>query len=220
MARGAIRARRCADDPAEGWKLHVSATLLSALDVFARAQPVLSRHGALFKVPASLDVLIALNSGRPDFAQIGKFITVYPRSPGEAAAIARELHLCTKGLAGPRVPFDVPYRARSLVHYRYGSFRAGADGRRGVVFAGRRRAVIDRRASRSAVPAGLKNPFTSRSRARGTRFSLGCDYLPFRAISARGKGGVYEALDLTAFPPAEDHHQRRPASRRNRFRRT
>src|SRR5262245_19995495 len=36
--------------PEQGWKLHVSATALSAVEVFARALPVLLDEGVRFKV--------------------------------------------------------------------------------------------------------------------------------------------------------------------------
>src|SRR4051794_23338551 len=48
------------DDPAQGWKLHVSATILSAGEVFARAEPILREKDAFFKVPRRLDLLRSL----------------------------------------------------------------------------------------------------------------------------------------------------------------
>src|SRR5687767_11752311 len=101
--------------PAQGWKLHVSATVLSAAEVFARCYPVLHKHQACFKVPGSLGFLASLNSGLRNFSQVGKFLTVYPSSIGQATELARELHAATRGLAGPRIPFDAVYRRRSLV---------------------------------------------------------------------------------------------------------
>ena len=78
------------DDPVQGWKLHLSATILSASDVFARAEPILRDNNALFKLPCRLDLLKSLNSGLPDFSQIGKFLTIYPRSTEEALKLARD----------------------------------------------------------------------------------------------------------------------------------
>src|SRR5436309_10814558 len=106
------------DDAAQGWKIHVSATLLSANDVFLRARPILAKHDAAFKVPDRLEFLAALNSGFSPFSQVGKFLTVYPRNGAEAADLARKLHAATRGLPGPKVPFDVRYRRNSLVFYR------------------------------------------------------------------------------------------------------
>ena len=89
--------RVTSDDPAQGWKIHVSATLLSASDVFSRARLILAKHDALFKVPARLKFLATLNSGLSQFSQVGKFITVYSRNDAEAVRLAHELHAATRG---------------------------------------------------------------------------------------------------------------------------
>lgn len=186
-----------AGDPAQGWKLHLSATIFSASDVLKRARPVLVRHEALFKIPARWDALVSLNTGLVDYSQIGKFLTVYPRSPDEARVLADELHRVTRGLPGPRVPFDLPYRPRSVVHYRYGSFRNAER----VIYDAQARPHPDVRAPGNAVPAWLKDPFQRNGyRKPRTRGPLGVEYLPFAAVMQRGKGGVYEALDLTVSP--------------------
>jgi hypothetical protein len=62
----------------QGWKLHFSATVVWAEEVLRQALPVLRREDASFKVAASLRTLDALNQGRWQISQIGKFITVYP----------------------------------------------------------------------------------------------------------------------------------------------
>ena len=102
-------------DPAQGWKIHISATVLSASDVFARSAPILIERDALFKIPAHLSLLTEINSGRSGFSQIGKFITIYTRSDADAVALARKLHPATRGLPAPEIPFDVRYRSRGLV---------------------------------------------------------------------------------------------------------
>ena len=147
------------DDPAQGWKLHVSATILSAAEVFARAEPILRERDALFKVPCRLELLRSLNSGLADFSQIGKFLTVYPRSTDEAVKLARELHRATRGLAGPRIPFDARYRKGSLVYYRYGAFRRPAGGTPGFIQRKGGRRYRDKRAPGRAVPRWLEDPF-------------------------------------------------------------
>jgi hypothetical protein len=189
------------DDLAQGWKLHVSATILSATDVFARAEPVLRKYDALFKVPARLELLKSLNSGLADFSQIGKFLTIYPRSTDEALELARDLHRATRGLAGPRIPFDARYRKGSLVYYRYGAFRRAIDGTPGFVRPVRGRRYRDKRAPGRAVPRWLEDPFQKTRRNGSKRRGLLLrDLLVFKAKAQRGKGGVYEAVDLSALP--------------------
>jgi hypothetical protein len=168
-------------------------------------RPILTERDVLFKVPARLELLGGLNAGVGQFSQVGKFLTVYPTSTDEAIELARALHSITRGLRGPEIPFDVRYRKNSLVYYRYGVFRrprkrpAGA----GVVFdtAGHRH--LDRREAGHAIPRWLKDPFresgADRKEAR-SRGPIGADYLPYKAFAQRGKGGIYEAVDLSVSP--------------------
>lgn len=168
-------------------------------------QPILTKRDVLFKVPARLDLLEALNSGVGQFSQVGKFLTVYPSSTAEAIDLVRVLHSATRGLRGPEIPFDVRYQKNSLVHYRYGAFRrprrsAAASG---VVFdtAGRRHP--DRRAAGHAIPRWLDDPFRksgAKSKEMRSRGPIGTDYLAYKAIAQRGKGGIYEAVDLSVSP--------------------
>jgi len=193
-------------DPAQGWKIHLSATLLTANDLFACAAPILRRHNALFKVPARLELLEQLNAGFAGFSQIGKFLTAYPVSDKMAVALARELHTATRHLRGPAVPFDARYRNTGVVYYRYGSFRNGNrdDRQREIIFTLAGKARADRREPGRALPSWIDNPFRKRgvSTKDGAeiRGLLAAGYLVFGAVSQRGKGGVYEAVDLTASP--------------------
>jgi Protein kinase domain len=191
------------DDPAQGWKIHVSATILSAHEVFGCIYPILRKSEVLFKVPCRLELLIFLNSGIPNFSQVGKFVTVYPQREGEAVDLARELHEATRGLTGPKIPFDVPYRKNSLVFYRYGSFsQAFRKSTRGVIIDPAGRTHRDVRDRVHAVPKWLSDPFQQRRRKRIFRIAspIGSDFLPFKALAQRGKGGVYEAVDLSVSP--------------------
>lgn len=109
--------------PAQGWKLHVSASMDSALAVLGRVLPVLVGEPVAFKVAASPARLADLNCGEAGATQVGKFVTVYPGDDAQAVRLAVALDQATDGLRGPRVPSDRPLRPGSLVHYRYGSFR-------------------------------------------------------------------------------------------------
>jgi Lipopolysaccharide kinase (Kdo/WaaP) family len=190
-----------ADDPEQGWKLHISATILSAAEVFARAEPILRRKDALFKVPCRLELLRSLNSGLADFSQIGKFLTIYPRSNGEALELARELHRATHGLPGPRIPFDAQYRQKSLVYYRYGAFRRLVEDTPGFIRAPGGKRYRDKRAPGQAVPRWLEDPFQkSRQNHSKWRGLITHQLLAFKAKAQRGKGGVYEAMDLSVLP--------------------
>jgi hypothetical protein len=189
------------DEPRQGWKIHVSATILSAAEVFSRVKPILRKYDALFKIPARPELLASLNAGLPDFSQVGKFLTVYPRSTIEAKTLARELHLATRGLPGPRIPFDVRYRPNSLVHYRYGAFRRSTKNSGGLIRLPTGKLKPDKRGPGLAAPAWLEDPFRSAPpKSTRPRGPIGLELLAYKVRSQRGKGGVYEALDLSVSP--------------------
>jgi serine/threonine protein kinase len=192
------------NDATQGWKIHVSATLLSANDVFSRARPILTEYDAAFKVPARLDFLAALNSGLRSFSQVGKFLTVYPKNEVEAVKLARELHTATRRLHGPKIPFDAHYRKNSLVFYRYAPFLGvdRNDNPKIVDTAGRLRRDVRDRAH--AVPNWIRNPLNKRrAQSNQPRLPVWIEkgLLPFKALARRGKGGVYQAVDLSVSPP-------------------
>src|SRR5690242_17659754 len=61
----------------QGWKLHVSATPVSAPAVLARAAAVLIRHGCSFKFANSVDRVVELTAAHCDRGSSGKFLTGY-----------------------------------------------------------------------------------------------------------------------------------------------
>lgn len=188
-------------DPAQGWKLHLSATVLSAGEVLDRAWPILRQENAFFKVPRDLEMLRSLNSGLSDFSQVGKFLTVYPRSIDEAVRLASSLHHATRGLPGPRIPFDAHYRKDSLVYYRYGAFRGSVDGSVGFIRAPGGKLYRDKRAPGKAVPGWLDDPFKISPKKKNRWGGLITrELLAFKARAQRGKGGVYDAIDLSVLP--------------------
>jgi tRNA A-37 threonylcarbamoyl transferase component Bud32 len=118
-----IRVRNTGSAPRQqGWKLHLSATVLSAADVLCRSLPVLLAEDASFKVAASPRVLTRLNQGESGLSQIAKFVTVYPNDDEQAVRLAVALDRATRGLRGPAIPSDRALAPGSLVHYRYGGF--------------------------------------------------------------------------------------------------
>ena len=50
-------------DSLQGWKLHISVTILDACDLLSKVAPVLAARDVLFKAPKSLDELIKINRG-------------------------------------------------------------------------------------------------------------------------------------------------------------
>lgn len=196
-------------DPEQGWKLHVSATILTAGRVLEAVGPLLAARGVLYKAPASLSELDKLNSGIfYGYSQVGKFITVYPRTDEEAVLLAAALDRVTRGVDAPSVPFDVKYRARGCVYYRYGAFKAldfedQAGERIRAIRDPAGNLVPDTRDS-AAKPDWIADPFLAVRRshtAKQKATPLQTTFRAFRALTQRGRGGVYQALDLSVTPP-------------------
>jgi hypothetical protein len=196
-------------DPEQGWKLHVSATVLTAGRVLEAAAPLLAARGALYKAPASLTELEKLNAGIfYGYSQVGKFLTVYPRTDEEAVTLAAELDGATRGFDAPSVPFDLEYRTGGCVYYRYGAFSAldfeGAEGERVRAIRDPEGHLVPDVRDGAAHPDWVADPFLVGRVRRAPRpkgSPLKTTVRAFRALAQRGRGGVYQALDLGATPP-------------------
>jgi hypothetical protein len=198
--------------PEQGWKLHVSATVLSACRVLDKIAPLLHRRDTLFKAPASLLEIHKINSGlHYGYGQVGKVVTVYPATPAEASGLARELYELTRGMPAPVVPYDYRFRSDGCIYYRYGAFShlemENPDGTRTPAIRDPSGHLIpDRRDAAAGQPTWVANPFAefqaSGDEPDGAKASpLQTTYRAFRALAQRGRGGVYEAVDAGSSPP-------------------
>ena len=192
--------------PECGWKLHISATILNAPAILKRIAPLLVQRRVQFKAARSLVEIQRLNSGlHHNYTQIGKVITIYPRSDRQAVSLARRLHELTRGFAAPSVPFDLRFKPGSNVYYRFGAFTAlsvkNRNGRGVPVIKNEFGKLISDSRQR-AKPDWVGNPFSSREPSVAAPREM--PDLPIRVLRAlvqRGKGGVYEAIDLSNTPP-------------------
>lgn len=194
------------DDPEQGWKLHVSATILDAVRVLRAVGPYLQNRGVLFKAPASLHQIGALNSGiHYGYSQVGKCFTIYPRTPAEAKLLAGKLHRLTRKLSAPCIPFDLRFRPGSSVFYRYGAFKAfnvaGQDAQLRYVMRDPQGKLVPDSREDPSTPSWVNDPFTTRAEPEPEPESLlKTTFKAFRALAQRGKGGVYQAVDLSSTP--------------------
>ena len=198
--------------PEQGWKLHLSATPRSAIEVLETALDVLLTDGARFKVLSSVRLLGAVNSGLFGISQIGKFITIYPSDDSHAVRLAVELDAVTRGHPAPRVPSDRPLRPGSLVHYRYGSMIRrdelhiggdGADSSHDMLDPAGRLTNDVRLTFYRPPDASIADPFE----AAGVRVPppkrgplLNGRYLVCDALSQSPRGGVFRAIDVSVEP--------------------
>jgi serine/threonine protein kinase len=189
--------------PAQGWKVHVSATILSAREVLQRVLPVLLEEGVYFKVASSISALHNLNHGAGGVSQIGKFITIYPNDDAQAMRLARSLDEATTGLEGPAIPSDRPLRPGSLVHYRYGGF----DSRYTQTPMGEIIPAItnpegtlvpDRRRTAYSAPDWASDPFLEgdTGRVSSQKRWIGGSYLLLSTLYSAPRGTIYMALDF------------------------
>lgn len=192
-----------ADEPTQGWKLHVSATAPQACDVLEAVAPFLTSRGVRFKAPESLTSVVELNAGlKHRYTQVGKIITVYPDSSADAVEMAGELDRLTRGFIPLAVPFDNQYRPGSNVFYRYGRFvDLKATGRRAIQNASGELVYDD---NRTPVPEWISDPFPKHEPKitdDDARSPLTTRYAVLDAITQRGKGGTYRAIDFSTTPP-------------------
>ena len=199
--------RATGDGPACGWKLHVSATILNAAKILGRIAPVLVESGVQFKAPRTLSEVATLNAGmRQAYTQVGKVITIYPRSDEQAVHLALRLHELTRRFNAPAVPFDLQFCDASNIFYRYGAFHKiqieQQDGSVLAVSSSKGDLVPDDR--QNPKPDLIPDPFaavrTKSSRRKSTANTISGFHV-LGALVQRGKGGVYQAIDTRANPP-------------------
>ncbi|MBG0827199.1 protein kinase/lanthionine synthetase C family protein [Planomonospora sp. ID67723] len=189
--------------PDQGWKLHVSATMLSAPVVLSRVAHVLIAAGCAFKFPARLDdywTLLEPHCGR---AQAGKFVTAYPRDDAESVRLAALLDEATLGLPGPVILSDRPFRAGGIVHYRYGAFGGhrvlGNDGFYEIRLLSPEGALLlDERQPRFSPPPFAVCPFEAPAKGRrpgAAAVMLNDRFIVREAVRHANRGGVYLAED-------------------------
>ncbi len=196
--------------PGQGWKLHLSATPHSAPEVLERVLPVLLEVRTLFKFIVSTDLLYVVNAPYWPRGISGKFITIYPTGEPELRYLAERCYELTRGLDGPRVLSDRPYKPDGIVFYRYGAFkplfRLGADGfYMPVMVSPSGEEVEDKRNPWFSAPPWTQDPFrppqpqapqpVSQPSSQGG-LVLKERYRVLKARHFSNKGGLYKALDI------------------------
>ncbi|MCT2587062.1 class III lanthionine synthetase LanKC N-terminal domain-containing protein [Actinophytocola gossypii] len=113
--------------PPQGWKLHVSASPLTAAEALRRVARIVLPRGVRWKSAQTVDQLARLSGPPTPLSQVGKFITVYVDDEDHLPVLAEQLHTATRDLTGPVVPSDRRYRRESNVYLRYGAFTRRSD---------------------------------------------------------------------------------------------
>ncbi|MFE7501128.1 class III lanthionine synthetase LanKC [Streptomyces albidoflavus] len=183
--------------PAQGWKIHVSATPDNAEEVLETVAGICQERATAFKFLAGPALLLHRNTKYADRAGSGKFVTVYPATTAACGELAAELADALKGSAGPVVLSDLRW-GEGPVHVRYGAFAPrftrAADGSLVPAVADPAgRLVPDTRGPAFRLPDWVELPDFLRPHAEA-RAAQGTTDLPYtveRALHFSNGGGVY-----------------------------
>lgn len=187
--------------PAQGWKIHVSATLDNAERVLDVVRQYCGPRDIAFKFIRSPKTLRQRNSKYGDRSASGKFIAIYPSGEEQLATVLSELGELLDGEQGPYILSDLRWRSGPLF-VRYGGFalRTGRDASGREVYCiedPEGRLVPDVRGPGFRPPEWVELP-ACLEEALAARNAGTLDDFPFRATKAlhfSNGGGVYQATD-------------------------
>ena len=108
--------------PAQGWKIHISATVENAFDIVSIVATELSTMMVSFKVIKSKEIYGFTSLKSFSRVQFGKFITVYPKDNREFISLLEKLSDLLDEFDGPEILTDRQYKSCKVLHYRYGGF--------------------------------------------------------------------------------------------------
>jgi hypothetical protein len=157
--------------PDQGWKVHVSSSLVNAQFVLGVVAAACIELGVPFKHLAGHRTFLLMHDKQGTRVQAGKFCTLYPPTQQCALQMLQRLEADLSGISGPFVLTDRRFGASECVSYRYGAFlgrtRVDGDGARvETMIAPDGREVVDERVPEFHLPPGITDPF--RQEAAGT----------------------------------------------------
>lgn len=190
-----------AEGPAQGWKIHVSATRGNADEIAGTVHDYCVPRGIPFKFVPGPHLLHLRNTKYAGRDGSGKFVTVYPADEAQLHEVLRELGDLLDGFEGPYILTDLRWGEGPL-YVRYGAFarRFVVDERGSLVPAvedGTGTLVPDRRAPSFQVPEWVTLPEFLRP-ALEARNTTTVGELPYRiekALHFSNGGGVYSGTD-------------------------
>ena len=187
--------------PAQGWKIHASATRANAEEIAAIVWDYCVPRRIPFKFVPGPHLLHLRNTKYAGRDTSGKFVTVYPADEERLHLVLRELGDLLKGYEGPYILTDLRWYDGPL-YVRHGAFaRTFVIDERGslvpAVRDGGGRLVPDRRAPSFQVPQWVTLPaFLEPHLAARNTTTVG--ELPYRiekALHFSNGGGVYAGTD-------------------------
>ncbi|QFZ17359.1 class III lanthionine synthetase LanKC [Saccharothrix syringae] len=185
--------------PKQGWKIHVSATVLNAGEVLLKSYEYLVGRRIPFKYLRTQGIVLARNSKYAPREGSGKLITIYPADEAELERTLVELSEILKGQPGAYILSDLRYGAGPLF-VRYGGFVEQwleQDGKRVLAIEGPDGSLVpDRRKPVFWVPDWVELPACLREHLAARRAGSAEEF-PYRVVRSlhfSNGGGVYEAI--------------------------
>ncbi|MEU4338840.1 class III lanthionine synthetase LanKC [Micromonospora lupini] len=187
--------------PAQGWKIHVSATYRNMHDTAAVVLDYLIGRDIDFKIALDRNIFEMLNSKGIARGSGGKFLTVYPPDDDTFRACLADLARLLGDAEGTYVLSDLRYRDSKALYFRYGQFldthTVDAMGRQVPYVVGPEGPISDERRTAFVQPWWLPWPFADwkpdpepeQIEPLGGRFRV------TEAIQFSNTGGVYLAED-------------------------
>lgn len=187
--------------PAQGWKIHASATRANAERIAAIVWDHCVPRRIPFKFVPGPHLLHLRNTKYAARDTSGKFVTIYPADEEQLHVVLRELGKLLEGFEGPYILTDLRWYDGPL-YVRYGAFaRTFVVDERGslvpAVLDGEGKRVPDRRAPSFQVPQWVTLPgfLEPHLAARNTTTVGGLPYRIEKALHFSNGGGVYAGTD-------------------------
>ncbi|MFA5762757.1 MAG: lanthionine synthetase LanC family protein [Bacilli bacterium] len=186
-----------------GWKLHLSSIQKEALKLLDSVAPTLVAEKIAFKIAKNSEVLGRLNEGSMGSTQVGKFATIYPKTPEESLLLSEKLIPTLDGFDGPRIVTDI--HLKHNLYARFGPYSplVQRDRLGNIDFKYQRVGdqIVDTSYSVPFVPPeNTINPFIKYidKESKKEERLWGPGFLIVGSISKNAKGNCYWAIDLRA----------------------
>lgn len=186
----------------QGWKIHVSGTRSTAVELLNRVTPLLAREAVPFKFCSDPRMVWLSTIKNWPRTGAGKFMTIYPRDLDQFLRLIEVCYQGTKDLKGPYLLTDRPYKDSKVIFYRYGEHMgASYVNARGM----RVRAILspdgervsDQRVPYYRLPSWVSDPFGGNESPSSNNGEVWLNgrYRVTSAVRFAATGGIYGAED-------------------------
>lgn len=185
-----------ARSPEQGWKIHVSSSLVNARAVLEVVSAACAEFHVPFKHLTGRMFFLHAHAKHADRVQSGKFCALYPPDTARCHAIMERLTTDLAGIGGPYVLTDRRFADSECVSYRYGGFasrsRLTADGAQvPTMLAPDGTEIDDERRAEFVLPSGVADPFRAEPSGAGRGEIAFHGYTFVEVLQHANAGGSY-----------------------------